>query len=324
MKYENAVILLNMGGPNSLDEVSSFLKNMFSDPCILSIKNSMFRSILGSIIVNNRIEKSKKIYQALGGASPITQITFSLIKKLQKIDSATFYTYAMRYSTPYCYNVLKEVQEKNINNVVLFSMYPQYSTTTTLSSFNDVLYSLKKLNFEPSVSIVERYYNNKLFIDSIANSLQKTLNGSNPSDFTLILSAHSIPVSRVKKGDPYQNECEICSKALQQTLEERGIRFQEIILSYQSKVGPVKWIGPETQDIIRQKTNKNVMIYPISFSIDNSETLYELCIQYKDIANEVGIRDYRVCPCLNDSDDFIELILNLTKANKESHSQIAI
>lgn len=311
MKYENAVILLNMGGPNSLDEVSSFLKNMFSDICILSVKNSMLRSMLGNIIVNNRVEKSKKIYEAIGGASPITQITFSLTKKLQDRNPSTFYTYAMRYSPPFCYNVLKEVQEKGINDIVLFSMYPQYSTTTTLSSFNDALCSLKKLDFEPSVRIVERYYDDKLFVDSIINSLQQTLNGANPNDFTLILSAHSIPVSRVKKGDPYQKECEMSKQALQQTLEKRGIRFKEIILSYQSKVGPVKWIGPETQGIIEKQTG-NIIIYPISFSIDNSETLYELCIQYKDIASKVGIKDYRVCQCLNDSNDFIELILNLT------------
>ena len=107
--YKKAVVLLNMGGPNSLDEVPIFLKNMFQDPCILSVKGSFFRSMIGNIIVNSRTQKSKKIYEALGGSSPLTRLTFSLIKKLQEKSQDTFYTYAMRYTPPYSYHVLQEV-----------------------------------------------------------------------------------------------------------------------------------------------------------------------------------------------------------------------
>ncbi|RDU59477.1 ferrochelatase [Helicobacter sp. MIT 14-3879] len=313
MGYNNAVVLLNMGGPNSLQEVAPFLKNIFADPCILSIQNNTFRSLLGNMIVNSRLEKSKKIYAALGGCSPITQITFSLTQKLQARNPSTFYTYAMRYTAPFCYDVLKEICEKGIHDITLFSMYPQYSTTTTFSSFNDAASALKKLEFQPTVRLIERYYDHVLYINSIVNSLQKTLASADSEDFVLILSAHSVPISRIKRGDPYKSECEKSYDCLIESLKQSGMKFQNIILSYQSKVGPVKWLGPNTRDIIRQQAPKNLIIYPLSFSIDNSETRYELSIQYRELADSLGVKDYRVCECLNDSEDFMNLILTLTQ-----------
>lgn len=305
---KKAVVLLNMGGPNNLDEVPVFLKNMFADPCILSVPSNFFRSMISSVIVNSRVEKSKKMYEAIGGSSPITPITFSLIQKLQARRNDIFYSYAMRYVPPYSYHVLQEIKEKGITDIVLFSMYPQYSTTTTFSSFQDIAVALKKLDFTPRIQTIERYYNHKLFIQAVCQSIETTLAQSNPSEFTLILSAHSIPLSRVKKGDPYQKECEENRDLIQQCLEERGIFFKQICLSYQSKIGPVKWIGPNTSDIITQHAHDKIIIYPLSFTIDNSETCYELSILYKQLADTLNINDYRVCPCLNDSQDFITLI----------------
>ncbi|RDU64997.1 ferrochelatase [Helicobacter didelphidarum] len=311
-EYKKAVILLNMGGPNSLDEVSSFLKNMFADPCILSVQNGVFRSMIGSMIVNSRVEKSKKIYKQIGGLSPITSITFSLIQKLQARNQDTFYTYAMRYVPPFSYHVLEEIMQKGIQEIYLFSMYPQYSSTTTFSSFQDVAQSLKKLEFTPEIHTIDRYYNHHLFIDSILNSVQTHIMGKDSKDFILILSAHSIPLSRVKKGDPYQNECEECYHLIKKGLESRNLFFKDIILSYQSKVGPVKWIGPYTDEIIKQYAkNNNIIIFPLSFSIDNSETRYELDIFYRNLATSLDVKEYIVCPCLNDSEDFITLIESL-------------
>ena len=189
-------------------------------------------------------------------------------------------------------------------------MYPQYSTTTTYSSFEDIAKSLKQLSFNPKINLVDRYYDNENFIKAIVDSIMDNMKDSNPSDFTLILSAHSIPLSRVKNGDPYQKECEISAKLIGDMLKDRNVAFKDIILSYQSKIGPVKWIGPNTDDIIKS-IKSNIIIYPLSFSIDNSETKYELCILYKELADSIGIKDYRVCECLNDSKSFVELIENL-------------
>lgn len=312
MSYQKAIILLNMGGPNSLHEVSVFLKNMFSDPCILSVKNNTLRSMIGNIIVNARIEKSKKIYESLGGSSPITPITFSLTQKLQARNPHNFYTYSMRYAPPFSFNVLEDIMRKNITEIVLFSMYPQYSQTTTFSSFQDVAASLQILKFSPKIHTIDRYYNNPLFIESITNSIRLQMLDSDPKDFVLILSAHSIPLSRIKNGDPYQQECEIGRDLLNQSLRTKGLHFKDIVLSYQSKVGPVKWIGPYTNDVIQQHAKNNIIIYPFSFTIDNSETKYELCMLYKDLALSLGVKDFRVCPCFNDSDDFVRLIESLT------------
>lgn len=314
MGYKNAVVLLNMGGPNSLDEVSSFLKNMFADPCILSVPSSLLRSMLGAVIVNSRVEKSKKIYEKLGGGSPLTAITFSLTQSLQAKNPDTFYTYAMRYTPPFCYEVLGEIKALGIDDVTLFSMYPQYSTTTTLSSFNDALSALKKLDFHPNINIIERYHDHKLYIDSIANSIEARLDGADAKEFSLILSAHSIPVSRVKKGDPYEDECEKGCECIKEELAARGIVFGNVCLSYQSKLGPVKWLEPSTESTIKKEAPNNLLIYPLSFTIDNSETRYELSMQNRELADSLGVKDYRVCDCLNHNPDFVNLILELTKA----------
>lgn len=309
--YNKAVILLNMGGPNSLDEVSTFLKNMFADPCILSVKNDFFRSMLGNVIVNSRIEKSKKIYEKIGGYSPLTSITFKLIKKLQSRNPNIFYTYAMRYVPPYSLAVIKEIMEKNINNITLFSMYPQYSSTTTYSSFQDIALALGQLNFTPYIKTIDRYATHPLFIKAIAKGIKETLRDSAAQDFILVLSSHSVPISRIKKGDPYQRECEECCELLKQELMANHIAFKDIYLSYQSKVGPVKWLGPYTDSAIKMASPNNVIVYPLSFTIDNSETKYELAMQYSELAKSLGIKDYRVCECLNDSDIFADLIEKL-------------
>ena len=155
---------------------------------------------------------------------------------------------------------LEDIMRKNITEIVLFSMYPQYSQTTTFSSFQDVAASLQILKFSPKIHTIDRYYNNPLFIESITNSIRLQMLDSDPKDFVLILSAHSIPLSRIKNGDPYQQECEIGRDLLNQSLRTKGLHFKDIVLSYQSKVGPVKWIGPYTNDVIQQHAKNNIII----------------------------------------------------------------
>ncbi|PAF43276.1 ferrochelatase [Helicobacter sp. 11S02629-2] len=312
-KYKKAIILLNMGGPNSPTEVPLFLRNMFNDPNILSIKSEKVRGFIGNFIVKKRSDKSSKIYEALGGSSPITPITFSLVKKLQTKDESNFYTYAMRYTPPYADMVLKEIKDMGITDLVLFSMYPQYSFTTSLSSFQDVLENLKILDYKPSIKVVDRYFDDPLYIECIVKEILKNLGKDDPKDFVLILSAHSIPVSVVKKGDNYEKECIASKEAIIKNLESKNIHFKDCILSYQSKIGPIKWLGPNTDATIKKHAKSKLIIYPLSFTIDNSETKYELSMQYQDLADELKVPSYRVCECLNDSDDFVELISHLTK-----------
>lgn len=302
-----------MGGPSSLMEVPIFLTNMFNDPFILNISNSTLRKMIGKFIVNKRASKSKAIYEKIGGKSPIVELTFKLTQKLSKMKPDTFFTYLMRYTPPYADMVLKEIKEKGINKITLFSMYPQYSTTTSLSSFNDVLDSLKLIDFKPKINIIDRYFDDKNFIDCIANSIQKMASTINYKDYILIYSAHSIPANLIKRGDPYEKECIKNKNLVDLELEKRNINFKNSVLAYQSKLGPLKWLEPSTKDTIKKYKNDRIIIYPISFTIDNSETDYELSIEYKELAKELNILDFKVCRCLNDSDDFANLILKLTE-----------
>lgn len=317
MKIKRAVVLLNMGGPSNLFEVELFLKNMFADPHILQIKSNFLRKIIGSFIVNKRIEQSKKNLQAIGGKSPITPITFSLTQKLTQQDNQTFYTYVMRYTPPFADMVISELREKEIEEVILFSMYPQYSTTTTKSSITDFQQSAERQNYHPKIKIINSYYDHPLFIECITNQIKRTLDSKNPQDFTLLLSAHGLPQSIIDTGDPYEKHCQASLKALKFHLEQHHLYFKDIILCYQSKLGPMKWLEPSTQAMIKKFKNQKVIIYPLAFSIDNSETLFELDIELREEALKIGVEELLICPCPNDGEDFMKLILNLTQGEKE-------
>ncbi|WP_104748658.1 ferrochelatase [Helicobacter cetorum] len=311
---KEAVILLNMGGPNSLYEVEVFLKNMFDDPFILTIKNNFMRKMVGKMIVNARVEKSKKIYEKLGGKSPLTPITFALTKRLNELDSSRFYTYAMRYTPPYASMVLQDLVSKGIESLVLFSMYPQYSSTTTLSSFNDAFKALKSLeSFRPKVRVVERFYTSTRLNKIILNTILSTLKNQKSQDFVLIFSVHGLPKSIIDAGDTYQKECEHHLNLLKDLIQQKNIKFKEVLLSYQSKLGPMKWLEPSTESLIEKHRKSNIIIYPLAFTIDNSETLYELEIQYRLMAKRLAIKEYLVCPCLNDSTEFAKLIVDLVQ-----------
>lgn len=312
---DKAVVLLNMGGPNNLFEVEVFLKNMFNDPLILEIKNPFIRKLVGGIITKSRLKKSQNNYKLIGGKSPIVELTFKLTQELQKLDNSRFYTYAMRYTPPFSISVAQELKNKGIKKIILFTMYPQYSKTTTLSSVRDFLKALKEINYTPQITIIENYPTDDGFLESCINKIKDTKKDF--KKFILILSAHSIPQSMIDDGDIYQNEIEICASRLKEKLKDNDMFFKETVIAYQSKLGPKKWLQPETKNIIKQYKNENIMIYPIAFSIDNSETIYELDIEYRQLAKEVGVKEYIVCECPNHSITFVKAIINLINTKQK-------
>ncbi|RAX54766.1 ferrochelatase [Helicobacter sp. 16-1353] len=304
-----------MGGPNNLFEVELFLKNMFNDPLILTIKSPFMRKMVANMIANSRLESAKSNYKHIGSKSPLVELTFKLTKQLQALDSTRFYTYAMRYTPPFSDSVAMELKNKNINKITLFSMYPQYSNTTTLSSVRDFLRALKELDYNPEIKIVENYPTDSGFIESCIEKIKET--NKNFGDFILFLSAHSIPKRMIDLGDPYKNEIEQSAKALKEALEFQNIYFKKIIITYQSKIGPVKWLEPSTADMIKKYKDSNIMIYPLAFSIDNSETDYELEIENRHLAQNLGIKEYVVCKCPNYSTTFAKAIINLINSTKK-------
>jgi len=310
---KKAIVLLNMGGPNDLSEVRMFLDNMFNDENIISIKNRILRKFVAFMIASRREPKAKDNYAKIGGKSPLNGITNKLCEKLSSIDKENLYVYAMRYVPPFSGDVIEGLRAKNIEEVVLFSMYPHYSKTTTKSSIDDFMLSARKLDFNPSIKTVERYFDNRLYNLAVIDRIKESLRGDSPSGFTLIFSAHGLPQSVIDRGDPYQEEMVKNCEILKSMLADEGMVFDCIDIGYQSKVGPMKWLEPSLEDVLKKHKDKKVIIYPLAFTIDNSETILELVIEYKEVANKFGITDYRVCRCLNDGSLFAEAIISMCR-----------
>ena len=306
---KRGVLLLNMGGPNSIDEVELFLRNMFADKNILPM-NPIMRRFVGNIIVKKRLKEAQENYKILGGKSPLNEITDSLCKKVEEKTSTPTLP-AMRYVPPFAKEALSKFKSMGIEEVILFPMYPHYSTTTTLSSIEDIKDRAKELEYYFHMIIVEPYYKDERYIDIQCDRIVEALGDKDAKEFELILSAHGLPMSIIKAGDPYQKHIEENASLISQRLAQRGIEFKKQTLAYQSKVGKGAWLEPNLVDILRNPNNLKVLIYPLSFTIDNSETLFELDIEHREIANKIGYDDYIVAKCPNDREDFVEFISDI-------------
>ena len=304
-----ALVLLNMGGARSKEELKLFLTNMFNDENILTMKNKKIRSLIASFIVSKRLDEAWENYNQIGGKSPLHDITNNLIIKLQKeLKDEYFVTSVMRYTKPFASEVIQELYKRDIQDVILLPLYPQYSTTTTKSSVDDFI-NLAKLDF--NITTIKPFFKNDLYNDAICDEISKQRD--NQDDYYLIFSAHGLPQKIINNGDPYQQQIQEHTKILKNKLKQKGINFKGIYLAYQSKVGPMKWLTPSLDDMLKNFKNKKVIIYPIAFIVDNSETVFELNIEYRHIASNLGIKEYKVCSCVNDDNLFIKSIQNIIK-----------
>ncbi len=304
---KQALFLLNMGGPNNIDEVELFLNNMFADKNILPF-NRYLRKFVAYIIITKRLDAVKENYELLGGKSPLPQLTKELISKLQDRLDMPIYP-AMRYVPTFATDALKECKDSGVEELILFPMYPQYSTTTTLSSLEDIEDRCQALEYNPKITMIEPYYDDYDYIEASCEKIIEAIKDINSADYDLLLSAHGLPLSIIKAGDPYQNQVEANASAIKIYLKERGVEFKNIKLVYQSKVGSSSWLEPNLVDVLRNPTNRKVVISPLAFTIDNSETLFELDIEHREIADKIKYEDYIVSSCMNDSQKFVDLIV---------------
>ncbi|MCW8822192.1 MAG: ferrochelatase [Sulfurovum sp.] len=312
---KQALFLLNMGGPNSLDEVELFLYNMFSDKNILPT-NPVTRALVRKIIITKRLEDAKESYAHLGGKSPLSDLTQKLIEKLKNILDIPIYA-AMRYVPPFATDSLIECKEQGVDELLLFPLYPQYSTTTTLSSYEDIVARCKTLDYHPKITMLTcQYYDDIDYIKANVEQIEKAINGKDISEYDLLLSAHGLPVSIIKAGDPYQRQVESNVSAIRTLLQIKGITFKNVKLVYQSKVGNATWLEPNLVDVLRNPVNRKVLIYPLAFTIDNSETLFELDIEHREIAEKIKYDDYIVAECMNNSEAFVNLIVKYVNMNR--------
>ncbi len=306
-----AIVLLNMGGPNNLDEVQLFLKNMFNDENILQVKNRLLRKMVAYAITQGRKKEARANYERIGGKSPLVFYTDRLIKKLQRALPDIYVTKAMRYTPPFAKDAIKELLSKNIKEVYLIPLYPHYSTTTTKSSLEDFYNTAKGLGFHARFHDIANFYENRFYNEAILERIEEATRDVDTKEYDLIFSAHSLPKSIVDRGDPYPIEVQEHIKILTDLL---GDRFNDYHLAYQSKLGPVQWLEPSLEEKLKSLKNKKVLIFPISFVLDNSETEFELHIEYKEVAKSLGFEDYRVARCPNDSDPMIQTIVDIYKS----------
>ncbi len=308
---KEAIILLNMGGPNNLMEVEVFLENMFNDPNILTMKSSLLRKFVATMITFFRTESSQEIYRQLGGKSPIVGHTKKLVSALQKVLPDVYIDYVMRYTPPFAPEVIEKLKEKGIEKIFLIPLYPQFSTTTTKSSLEDFEQAFHASGLDAVLLEKKHYYELPKYNDAVIERIIEGLEGDKCEDYHLIFSAHGLPQKIVDAGDPYQRHVERHVELLKEKLFQKGLHFKNVTLAYQSKVGPMAWLEPSLEMTLDKTRNENVLIYPIAFTIDNSETDFELGVEYKEIAQELGFKKYKVAPCVNDHPYFVEALVEL-------------
>jgi len=309
---KEAVVLLNMGGPNNLEEVEVFLTNMFNDKNIITVKSSLLRAFIAKMITFTRTEKSQDIYRQIGGKSPIVAHTQKLIQKLQaRLGDSVIVDFAMRYTPPFASEVIERLNRENIEKIYLIPLYPQYSTTTTKSSLEDFEEQYHIGGGDAILVEIKHFFENKNYNKAVVERIKERISAHECKDFDLIFSAHGLPVKVIERGDAYERHVQKHVEILKQMLRDEGMEFNEIHLAYQSKVGPMEWLKPSLEDKLKEIKSRGVVIFPIAFTIDNSETDYELEIEYREVARELGFEDYRVCRCPNDSELFVEALAEI-------------
>ena len=310
---KKAVILFNLGGPDKLENVEPFLFNLFNDPAILNLP-LFLRYPLAKLISNRRTPTAKKIYQELGGSSPILKLTQEQSKaletRLNNADQNSEYKcfIVMRCWHPRAEEVVNYVKDFNPDEIILMPLYPQYSAATSGSSIKEWNDICKKNNYKVKTSTICCYPTDDNFILAHKEEIIKKI--SFLDNFKLIFSAHGLPEKNIKKGDPYQWQVE---QSVDKIVKSLNIKNLDWILSYQSRVGPLKWIGPSTEDIIveNSKLGKHIVIVPIAFVSEHSETLVELDIEYKELADKNGCKNYTRVRALGTNENYIKAMCNL-------------
>lgn len=315
-----AVVLFNLGGPTGPDAIYPFLVNFFMDPNIIPLPKP-FRFFLSRFIALTRSKgPAREAYGEMGGSSPLLENTLAQQNALHEylktqIDGDIRVYSCMRYWHPMADSVVPQVQAFKPDELVLLSLYPQMSSTTFWSSLNDWMDVAKKLGYKKEPTVICCYPQEKGFIKASAElvreKIEKCYNtiGRKPR---VLFSAHSLPKKIIQKGDPYEYQCNLTAQAI---VKELGMDDLDYRISYQSKIGPQTWLGPQTSDEIVEaaKTDTPLIIYPHAFVSEHVETIVELGIEYKHLADEHNAPYYDVVPTVSTHPDFIAGLGGLVK-----------
>lgn len=323
MTKKTAVILFNLGGPDELKAVKPFLFNLFNDPAIIDLPKNL-RFLLAKFISIKRAKKACDIYKKIGDKSPILELTNRQAKALEEQlsyqDKNTTYKVfvSMRYWHPMSDTVVKNVRNYAPDNIILLPLYPQFSTTTTGSSFTDWDRAAKENGLNVPTAKICCFPTDLGFVAAHAKLIKDAYwKASETGKPRVLFSAHGLPQKVIDGGDPYQWQVE---KSVAQITQILAIENLDYSICYQSKVGPLKWLTPSTESEIRRAGKEKIplLVVPIAFVSEHSETLVELDIEYRHIAEKCGVTGYVRVPALGVESLFIEALADLClKADKE-------
>ncbi|WP_017654022.1 ferrochelatase [Fortiea contorta] len=312
------VLLLNLGGPDKLEDVGPFLFNLFSDPEIIRLPFTWLQKPLAWFIASRRTKTSQANYKQIGGGSPLRRVTEAQGEALKEYlgdlgQEANIYV-GMRYWHPYTEEAIALLTQDNIEKLVILPLYPQFSISTSGSSFRllEKLWQEDPKLQQVEYTVIPSWYKQPSYLQSMAQLIAQELDQfPQPDKVHIFFSAHGVPKSYVEEaGDPYQQEIEECTQLIMQTLNRPNAH----ILAYQSRVGPVEWLQPYTEDALKELGAagvKDLVVVPISFVSEHIETLQEIDIEYREIAEESGIHNFRRVPAPNTHPLFIKALADL-------------
>jgi len=325
---KTGIVMLNLGGPTTLDDVEPFLLELFADREIIQLP---FQRWLGPFIARRRTPKVRGLYAGIGGGSPILRYTEAqgrgMVTRLDRLSTGTaphkFYV-AFRYTRPNSEDALRMMHSDGVERAVAFTQYPQFSCSTTGSSLNELWRAAGRTGLRDAFewSIVDRWPVHPGFIEAMTETVRDGLEQFNPADrekALILFSAHSLPLDVIDRGDSYPQEV---GAGVQRVIESLGAP-NPYLLAYQSDVGPVRWLGPSTEQVIRRlgaRGQKHVLVVPIAFTSDHIETLSELDREYGEVAHQVGIKHYKRAPALNDRPRFLDALAEIVRDHLQSGS----
>lgn len=307
-----AVILLNLGGPERLEDVEPFLYNLFSDRQIIRLGPAFLQKPIARFIARRRAPKSCRAYELIGGGSPLTRLTREQGAALEELlaPAGPFtVTMAMRYWSPYAGETLASLAKEGYSRIIALTLYPHYSKATTGSSLDDLRRAAGRSGVPFEIAEIAQWPDQPDYVACLADTIRAGLAEFGEDEAELVYSAHSLPVKFIEEGDPYLEHLKITIKAVE---EITGVKGK---LCFQSRSGPVEWLSPSTPEMLAALADRGcrrVLMVPISFVSDHVETLYEIDIQYRELAEELGMTLKRTA-ALNSMPRFIEGLANLVK-----------
>ena len=310
------VVLLNLGGPERLEDVEPFLFNLFSDRMIIRLGPAFMQKIIARFIARRRAPKSAQAYAKIGGGSPLGRITGEQAQALAQGLSALGrfkVSVAMRYWHPRAIEALTVLHNEGVRQIIALPLYPHYSIATTGSSVDDLVKAGKSFSPAFEIASVDSWPVQPRYIRALAATINKGAEFFGSENVQVVYSAHSLPVKFIQEGDPYVEHLKQTIKAVE------AITGKEGKLCYQSRSGPVEWLSPSPPETLEQLAGegcKNVLMVPISFVSDHVETLYEIDLLYRGMAEDLGMRLER-SPSLNLEPEFISALKELVMEKAE-------